>query len=104
MGKPLLSASGGLVGSLHPDNLGLLEPPGSVVECIIISHCNTPTVASALLGADGSGAEQLWDLFWILHVVWNNGIAERRGVGQVLCSALRKSVGPKPEVKQVLLG
>lgn len=102
-GISLLSASGELVGSLHPDNLGLLEAPGSTVECLIVSHCNTPAMASAF-GSDSSDMEKPWDLFWILHVVWKNGIAERRGVGQVRSSALENAAEPKPEVKLVLLG
>jgi hypothetical protein len=43
-----------------------------------------------------------WDLFWILHVVWENGIAQRRGVGQVLESSLESA--SSREVKTVLLG
>ena len=103
-GISLLSDTGQLVGSLHPDNLGLLEAPGSSVECLIISRCNTPTVASALLTSDGASAEQPWNLFWILYVVWKDGIAERRGVGQVMSSALETAVNPKPEIKLILLG
>lgn len=103
-GISLFSVTGQLVGSLHPDNLDLLEAPGSSVECLIVSRCNTPTVASALLTSDGADTEQPWKLFWILHVVWKDGIAERRGVGQVLNSALETAIEPKPETKLVLLG
>jgi hypothetical protein len=102
-GISLLSAGGELVGSLHPDNLDLLEAPGSTVECLIVSRCNTPTMASALT-SDSSDMEKPWDLFWILHVVWKDGIAQRRGVGQVMSSALENAAEPKPEVKLVLLG
>ena len=34
------------------------------------------------------GGEQPLKLFWVLCVVWQDGIAERRGVGQVLEEAL----------------
>lgn len=43
-----------------------------------------------------------WDLFWILHVAWKDGIAERRGIGQVLTSVLENA--SECEVKTVLLG
>jgi hypothetical protein len=49
------------------------------------------------------GGEQPMKLFWVLCVVWQDGIAERRGVGQVLEGALDDAVG-QPEVKNVLLG
>ena len=42
-------------------------------------------------------------LFWELCVVWQGGIAERRGVGQVLEGALEDAVG-NPKVKCVFLG
>ena len=108
-GIPLHSATGQLVGSLHPDNIDLLQPPGSNVQCLIISRCSTPTVASALLAnktaiADGAKKDGPWDLFWVLVIVWQDGIAERRGVGQVLASAFETAVDPGPEVKLVLLG
>jgi hypothetical protein len=108
-GIPLHSVTGQLVGSLHPDNVDLLEPPGSKVQCLIVSRCSTPTVASALLAdetaiADSAEKDGQWDLFWVLVVVWQDGIAERRGVGQVLVSALETAVEPGPEVKFVLLG
>jgi hypothetical protein len=48
--------------------------------------------------------EKPWKLFWVLYVIWEDGIAERRGVGQVLCEALDVAVEPKPQVKLVLLG
>ena len=108
-GIPLHSATGQIVGSLHPDNIHLLGPPGSKIECLIVSRCATPTVASALLSADTKAArdgerDRPWDLFWVLVVVWQDGVAERRGVGQVLASALETAVEPAPEVKLVLLG
>ncbi|KAJ9628780.1 hypothetical protein H2203_002682 [Taxawa tesnikishii (nom. ined.)] len=103
-GVPLLSAHGQLVGSLHPDNVDILGAPGTKVECLVICRCNTPTVASALLALGGADTERPWDLLWILHVIWKDGIAERRGVGQVMSSAIDTAVEPKPEVKDVLLG
>lgn len=103
-GIPLLSAAGDIVGSLHPDDVDLLSEPGCAVECLIVSRCNTPTVASALLALDDVTMDRPCKLFWILHAVWKDGIAERRGVGQVLTSALEVAVEPKPEAKLVLLG
>lgn len=102
---PLLSKTNQVVGGLHPDNFDELVPSGSKVECIIISHCNTPTADSPLFALNGdSNKEKPWDLLWVLYIVWKEGIAQRRGVGQVLSSALEVAVEPKPEIKTILLG
>jgi hypothetical protein len=103
-GIPLLAGTNQLVGSLHPDNIDLLPSQGSVIECLIISRCNTPTNGSALLAPEGTEPVKPWKLFWILYIVWNEEIAERRGVGQVLCDALEMATEPKPELKLILLG
>ncbi|KAF2134000.1 HET-domain-containing protein [Dothidotthia symphoricarpi CBS 119687] len=103
-GTPLLSKTGNLIGSLHPDNTESLDPPGSQIELLIIAHSHTPTVGSALFELEDANTERPWKLFWVLHAVWHEGIAERRGVGQVLESALEDAVEPGPSVKTVLLG
>lgn len=100
---PLLSATNQVIGSLHPDNLDLLPSPGSVIECLIVSRCNTPTDGSALCALQGTEPRKPQKLFWILYVVWIKGIAERRGVGQVLSEVLELPAA-KPEVKWILLG
>lgn len=43
-------------------------------------------------------------LFWVLCVVWREGIAERRGVGQVVEEALEGAVGEAPRARGVFLG
>jgi hypothetical protein len=78
--------------------------PGSVVQCLIVSRCNTPTDSSALLAPEGAEPEKPQKLFWILYVVWNEGIAERRGVGQVLGGALEMAAELKPDTKLILFG
>lgn len=103
-GIPLLSKEGVAVGSLHPDNIDVLNPPGSSIELILISYSQIPTLESALLELENADADQPWKLLWCLHIVWIDGIAERRGVAQVLQSALEVAVEPKPCVKGVLLG
>jgi hypothetical protein len=107
-GLPLLSSNGELVGSLHPDDLSACTP-GSNIECLILSRAQLPTLGSALRKnyerGDGAVDEAIpWDLLWVLHVAWKDGIAERRGVGQILVSAIESSCSPGPEIKQVLLG
>ena len=78
---------------------------GSSIELIIIARCTTPTNGSALPGAAVDGAlEKPWSLYWALHIVWKDGIAERRGVCQIFQSTLEEAVEPKPEVKLILLG
>ncbi|KAF2022166.1 HET-domain-containing protein [Aaosphaeria arxii CBS 175.79] len=99
-----LLSSESIVGSLHPDNIALLPPPGSKIECLVISRCNTPTLGSALLYLPEHDTQRPWTLFWVLYVVWKDGIAERRGVGQILKSAFETRVEPLPAVKHVLLG
>jgi hypothetical protein len=103
--QPLHSASGKLVGSLHPDNVVLLLPmPHSEVDLIVVSRGQTPIGSSALLGLEQKPKPgQPWDLLWVLYAVWRDGIAERRGVGQILVSAL-EDAAKAPEVKLVLLG
>ena len=67
-------------------------------------------MASALITAESktalaNGGEKNigpWDLLWVLVVERKDGIAERRGVGQVLASALETAIKPGPEVKSVL--
>lgn len=102
-GTPLLGASGRLNGCLHPDDISLFPSTGSTVEVLLVARCHKPTIGSALLDMYLEGGEQPLKLFWVLCVVWQDGIAERRGVGQVLEEALEDAVG-KPEVKSVLLG
>ncbi|KAB5578250.1 heterokaryon incompatibility protein-domain-containing protein [Coniochaeta sp. 2T2.1] len=114
-GIPLLSATSEVIGSLHPDNLDLLPGMGSSVECILMSHCQALTWNSAL----GHGARPVPDpedheaalgddepleLFWALYIVWEEGIAERRGVAQLLATAVGQSLGPGPEIKEIHLG
>ncbi|KFY88624.1 hypothetical protein V500_06230 [Pseudogymnoascus sp. VKM F-4518 (FW-2643)] len=104
--RPLLSASGTTVGSLHPDNISLLPPPHSEIELIVLSRCQTPIYGSVLLGLEKEHVPtpgQPWDLLWVMHVEWSDGIAERRGIGQMLVKGLEDAVGA-PEVKVVVLG
>lgn len=97
-GTPLLSKTSSILGSLHPDNTSLLPEPGSVLELILITRSQMPTVGSAL-----EGKEDPQRLFWCIYVVWIEGIAERRGVAQIMDTALEASI-KEIEVKAVLLG
>ncbi|KAB5584851.1 heterokaryon incompatibility protein-domain-containing protein [Coniochaeta sp. 2T2.1] len=115
-GIPLLSATSEVVGSLHADNLDRLPAPGSSVECILMSHCQALTWNSALgHGARAAldpetheaarvGDDEPLELFWALYIVWKDGIAERRGVAQLLATAVGKALGHGPEIKEILLG
>jgi hypothetical protein len=115
-GIALRSSSGEeVVGSLHPDNFTDLPESGARIECLVLSRSQTPTLSSALLQVPYvTGKEQRpnpledenrpWDLFWIMYVVWKGSTAERRGIGQILTSALEKAVAPGPELKDVVLG
>jgi hypothetical protein len=100
------------VGSLHPDNLDLLPESRSKIECLVLSRSQTPTLGSALLETGRSDDDpdidsanpKPWDLFWVLYCVWIDGIAERRGIGQVFVSVLGGTMEPRAEVKDILLG
>ncbi|KAI9147613.1 HET-domain-containing protein [Paramyrothecium foliicola] len=107
---PLRRNDGAICGWLHADNLDLLSEPGSAIELIILSRCQNPSVkaeedkavfAEAIPGAPVSGP---WRLLWVLHIVWQDGIAERRGVGQILESALSNPTEPLPRLKTIYLG
>jgi len=98
----LCSATGNIVGSLHPDSLNLLPPAGSKIELLVIARSFKLTAESIRLGIDVS--EQDSKLLWVMHVVRVDDIAERRGVGQILESALKDAVGERAALKEVLLG
>lgn len=92
------------MGSLHPDNVALIPQPGTSIELLLVSRSHKPTVESALLENNQYDEDHKWELFWVMYVVWQDGIAERKGVGQILESALENAVDGKPTVKNVLLG
>ncbi|KAJ3500245.1 hypothetical protein NM208_g17190 [Fusarium decemcellulare] len=90
-GSPLFSPEGELVGSLHLDDVSS-HKAGIEVECLIMSSSFQPIEGSALPSPkEAVKEEDDWNLFWILYVVEIEGIYERRGVGQVLDSALVKA-------------
>lgn len=80
------------------------------------------TLEFALLSLEGlSGRNSLLDLrsfendstqntyspdiaFWAMLIEWKNGIAERRGLGQIYQKALANSFAPGPVWKEILLG
>lgn len=104
VGVPLLSPSENLVGSIHLDTE---DPycPGSEVECLIMSRCFEPMANSALpVRGNPKVKEDQFNLFWVMYVVEVNGISERRGIGQVLDTALVQSCASGPQSRAVLLG
>lgn len=44
-----------------------------------------------------------WDYYWVMLIEWDNGIAERRGIGQIYKTAAEKSFPPGPVWKQIVL-
>ena len=52
----------------------------------------------------GSGDDEALELFWALYIVWKDGIAERRGVAQLLHTAVGMALEPGLEIKEILLG
>jgi hypothetical protein len=91
-----------VVGFLHLDNLDPIPTPVTAIEILIIARSFKLTVGSALLQL--CPADKVPNLFWVMYVTWIDGVAERRGVGQILESALEDAVDQKPCVKRVLLG
>jgi hypothetical protein len=45
-----------------------------------------------------------WRLYWVMLLTWNDGVAERRGLGQILQSAVEKSFPPGPQWKEIVMG
>jgi len=45
-----------------------------------------------------------WDFYWVVLVIWDGEIAERRGIGQVYQSSLKSSLDPGPEWREIILG
>lgn len=48
--------------------------------------------------------EQDWRLYWVMLLIWNEGVAERRGLGQLLQSSVDKSFPPGPQWSEIVLG
>jgi hypothetical protein len=44
-----------------------------------------------------------WDYYWILLIEWDDGVAERRGIGQIYKAAAEKSFPPGPVWKRIVL-
>jgi hypothetical protein len=81
---------GEVVGSLHLDNLDLIPALGTAIEILIIALSFKLTISRALLKLHL--ADKVPNLLWVMHVTWIDGVAERRGVGQILESALEDAV------------
>lgn len=101
------------VGTLLPDNVGALPSSSRpAVNVIVLARAiahmehsilaQQPTAADSELGGSPPVLEE--DLLWVMFVEWTCGIAERRGIGQILVSALMDAVAPGPKLQVVLLG
>lgn len=104
IGSPVLSTSCQTVDSLHPDIIDRLPVAGTSIELLLVTRCHKSTVGSTLLDEHNRGDERPMKLSWALYVVWKDGVVERRGLGQMLESALEDVVDEKPVIKSVLLG
>lgn len=112
--RPLLASSDQrTVGTLLPDNIDALpSSPRPIIDCVVLARASThmehsiliqkPTTADPELGDSTPVLEE--DLLWVMYVEWADGIAERRGIGQILISALVNAVAPGPKLQVVLLG
>lgn len=98
-----------MAGSLHPDNIEHVGTTGDKIELVVVARCQTPTVGSAFWGQSvphlfpAPADNEPWDLLWVLQIIWIDGIAERRGVGQILASSLNHALQPAPKLKKILL-
>lgn len=97
-----------MVGSLYPDDVSRLPSESdTLIDCIVLAQANRRMDGSALLRARHSELERPSleeDLVWIMHVEWTDGIAERRGIGQIYVSGLEAAVAPGPKLQIVMLG
>jgi len=54
--------------------------------------------------AKAKGSQDPWSLYWVMLIVIVDGVAERRGLGQIYQKSLVGSVGPGPHWKEIILG
>ncbi|KLU87922.1 hypothetical protein MAPG_06912 [Magnaporthiopsis poae ATCC 64411] len=106
---PLYSRSGKLVGSLHPDNISCVIAAASkpAIDLVVMSLSQAPTAGSVFYEDPTllSTASETRNLLWVLHVEYGVGeVAERRGIGQILVSALADALDEGPVVSWVKLG
>lgn len=106
---PLYSRSGKLVGSLHPDNISCVVAAASkpAIDLVVMSLSQAPTAGSVFYEDPAllSTGSETRNLLWVLHVEYGVGeVAERRGIGQILMSALGDAVNGSPVVGWVKLG
>ena len=103
-GSALQGMSGQVVGSLHPDNVDRLPTAGSAIRLLLLARSHKPTVSSALIERHETAGSAPMKLFWVMYVIWREGVAERRGIGQILEDALEDAVRESASVRTVLLG
>jgi hypothetical protein len=73
---------------------------GGPFELILLSEWGE----NALTWDASWDASERWQLYSVMLLEWSEGIAERRGIGQIWQSGLVKSFPPGPVWKEILLG
>ena len=74
---------------------------GVEYEFLVLSESRTPAPTMGIRNRKEKGK---WDLYWVMLIKWTDGIAERKGIGQMYHSSLDRAFPPGPIWKQIVLG
>jgi hypothetical protein len=53
---------------------------------------------------EADGLQEKWDLYWVMLIVWDGQIAERKGIGQVYQCSLEFCLDPGAVWREIVLG
>ncbi|EJT69289.1 hypothetical protein GGTG_12908 [Gaeumannomyces tritici R3-111a-1] len=96
---PLHSASNKVVRLVHPDNMAEASAAAAsspIADLVVLSLFRAPTAGLAL--GETTSLSGTACLVWVMHVEWKDGLAQRRGIRQILVSALSNALEPSPKV------
>jgi hypothetical protein len=92
---PLLSESRPLAGGEGDKQEFELSQPSDHEEANKAPRERSPSLQD--------GVDNGWDYYWIMLIEWDNGVAERRGIGQIYKTAAEYSFLPGPVWKKIIL-
>ncbi|KAK4457026.1 heterokaryon incompatibility protein-domain-containing protein [Cladorrhinum samala] len=75
----------------------------SPLEFLVLSEADTD-LDSLRRFAPVIGRPDIWNYYNVMLIEWNQGIAERRGMGQMLKEGVHQSFEPGPVWKEIILG
>jgi hypothetical protein len=95
-------------GSIFLSDYNILEG-GQPHELLVLSECRYSLERSPISDRKYDSIfmklnQDLWDLYWVMLITWKDGIAERRGLGQIYQDAFDRAYPPGPVWKEIVLG